>query len=144
MAAVANPYANQDLFVASDVSERMTDLVARSDKEGAKPFSRQVDAWWLALGLGVWIGERTPLPEKTVKFNDGGIFSSDPWRIIQLELIALAYEGPDTLDSPAQVIRLASEYANTGFRWLNEKLLGEAEPTLTLMNRLSDFLGEQA
>src|SRR3954449_13590799 len=139
MAAVANPYGNQDLFIAADVSERMGDLVARSDKDGAKPFPRQVDAWWLALGLGVRSGQRTRLPEKTVKFNDGGILATDPWRITHLELLALAQEGAEVLDSPAQVIRIASEFANTGFQWLIEKLLGEAEPTLTLMNRLSDF-----
>jgi hypothetical protein len=142
MVAVANPYANQDLFIAADVSDRMSDLVARSDKEGAKPFPRQVDAWWLALGLGVRIGERTALPGKTVKFNDGGILATDPWRITQLELLALAQEGAEALDGPAGVIRIASEFANTGFQWLIDKLLGEAEPTLTLMNRLSEFVGE--
>ncbi|HWA67416.1 MAG TPA: hypothetical protein VG899_13735 [Mycobacteriales bacterium] len=137
-AAVANPYANQDLFIASDVRDRMDDLVSRSAQD-ARPFARQVDAWWVALGIGVRLRQRTPLPDKTVKFNDGTILATDPWRITHLELLALAVEGKGVLDSPAQVIRIATEYANAGFAWLIEKLLGEAEPTLTLTNRLSEF-----
>jgi hypothetical protein len=139
MADVINRYSNQDLFIAEDVRDRLGDFVSRSEKDG-KPFARQVDAWWLAIGLGVQIGHRTPLPEKTVKFNDGGILSTDPWRITHLELLALADEGEAVLDSPSQVVRIASEYANTGYPWLIDQLLGEAEPTLTLMNRLSEYL----
>lgn len=137
MVATVNPYAGQDLFIAADVSQRIGDFVSRSDKDG-KPFARQVDAWWLAIGLGVHMGQRIKLPDKTVKFNDGAILSTDPWRITHLELLALAEEGEFVLDKPVQVIRIASEYANAGFPWLIEQLLGEAEPILTLMNRLSD------
>lgn len=139
MAFVANAYTNQDLFIAHDVSERLGDFVSRSERD-AKPFSRQVDAWWLAMGIGVQLGRRTPLPEKTVKFNDGGILSSDPWRITHLEALALAEDGERALDSPSQVIRIASEYANTGFPWLLDQLLGEAEPILTLTNKLGEYI----
>jgi hypothetical protein len=137
-AAVANPYANQDLFIAGDVSDRMGDLVSRSAQD-ERPFARQVDAWWVALDIGVRLGQRAALPDKTVKFNDGAILATDPWRITHLELLALAEEGNGILDSPAQVVRIATEYANAGFVWLIDKLLGEAEPTLTLTNRLSEF-----
>jgi hypothetical protein len=139
VADVVNRYANQDLFIAQEVSEQLANFVSRSDRD-AKPFGRQVDAWWLAIGLGVKIGHRTPLPEKTVKFNDGSILSSDPWRITHLEALALAEGGEQAIDSPSQVIRIAAEYANTGFPWLIGQLLGEAEPTLTLMNRLDEHL----
>jgi hypothetical protein len=138
MVAVVNPYASQDLSIAAEVSERIGDFVSRSEKDG-KPFARQVDAWWLGIGLGVHMGYRTPLPNKTVKFNDGSILSTDPWRINHLELLALAEEGDAILDKPAQVIRIASEYANTGLPWLVDKLLGQHEPVLTLMNRLADL-----
>lgn len=141
MIDVVNRYANQDLFISQEVSDRIGDFVSRSDKD-AKPFARQVDAWWLAIGIGVKIGRRTPLPppDKTVKFNDGGILSTDPWRITHLEALALAEEGEEVIDSPGQVIRIASEYANTGFEWLIDKMLGEAEPTLRLMNELEEQL----
>lgn len=137
MAEVVNRYGNQDLYIAQTVSDRIGDFVSRSDKD-ARPFSRQVDAWWLAIGIGVKMGHRTPLPDKTVKFNDGGILSTDPWRIAHLEALALAEEGEQVIDSPRLVVRIASEYANTGFQWLIDQMLGEAEPTLKLMNSLAD------
>jgi hypothetical protein len=139
MAVVPNPYASQDLFISGEVSDRISDFVARSEKEAAKPFPRQVDAWWVAMGVGVRLGQRTPLPEKTVKFNDGGILASDPWRIAQLELLAVSQLGIEAIESPGQVIRMASEFANAGFEWLFDKLIGEAEPTLTLANRIEEF-----
>lgn len=143
---VVNRYATQDLFVAKDHHEQMQSFVARSEKDG-HPFARQVDIWWAAIGVGVRIGHRTPLPEgdkARVKFNNAAILNTDPWRITHLELLALAEEGPDVLDDPSQVIQIASEYAATGLSWLIEKMLGEAEPTLTLMNRLDEFLPEKA
>ena len=84
MALVANPYASQDLFIASEVSDRMSDLVSRSDKDGSKPFSRQVDAWWFAMCIGIRQGQRTKLPDRTVKFNDGGILGkqSSEWVLV--------------------------------------------------------------
>lgn len=140
MALVANPYASQDLLIGSEVSDRMTDLVSRSDKDGSKPFSRQVDAWWFAMCLGRREGQRTKLPARTVKFNDGGILATDPWRITQLELLTLSELGLDGLQNPAATIRMASEYAQTGFSWLLEAVLGVAEPNLTLINAIDELL----
>jgi len=135
---VVNPYASQDLNIASEVSDRMPELVSRSESD-ARPFSRQVDAWWMAMVIGVWLGQRVALPRDTRKFNDGGILSSDPWRITHLELLALAEADETVLERPAQVIRIAAEYANGGFPWLFDQLVGVAEPNLTLINRLGDL-----
>lgn len=140
MVLLANPYASQDLYISADVSERIGELVSRSEKDGSKPFTRQVDAWWMAMCIGFVRGYGTPLPEKTVKFNDGGILSSDPWRITQLALLTLDQFGPDALETPARAIRMATEYANTGFPWLLERALGEAEPTLAITNALPGLL----
>ncbi|MCC7074554.1 MAG: hypothetical protein IT383_24820 [Deltaproteobacteria bacterium] len=134
---MANNYSSQDLFLAEDLHQRLADFVSRATGDG-KPFARQVDAWWLAIGVGIKIGHRTPLPETTVKFNDAGILSSDPWRIVQLELLAIATDGEAVLESPAQVVRIASEYANTGLRWILDAVLGQAEPSLTLLSRLPE------
>ncbi len=139
MSGVVNPYVSQDLFIAEEHHARLGDFVSRGAKDGL-PFARQVDAWWVAIGVGVRIGAPTPLPEKRVKFNDGAILNSDPWRITHLELLALAEEGEDTLQEPGRVICIVSEYANTGFGWLMETLVGEPEATLTLLNRLQDHL----
>jgi len=50
-----------------------------------------------------------------------------------------AAEGPEILDSPAEVIRMASEFANTGFPELLDRLVGQVEPTLNLMVRLEEL-----
>jgi len=139
--AVVNPYASQDLLIAAANSERMSSIVSR-DEKNPRPFARQVDAWWLAMLVGLEYG-RTPLSGETTKFNDGGVLASDPWRITHLELLAVAEEGVDVLQRPAQVVRIATEYANSGFDWLFEKLTGEAEPTLTLTNSLGQILNEK-
>jgi len=141
MATILNPYANQDLFWPSEFHQNhVKALQGRGDVR--KPFQRQIDLWWCALCLGVKIGQRTPLGPKTklVKFNDGGILSSDPWRITHLELLALAEFGEEGLDNPSGTIQMASEYAATGARVIGEICMGAAEPTLTLLTRLSDYL----
>ena len=141
MPEIANRYATQDLFMSEDSHTRIADLVSRSEKD-AKPFARQVDVWWMAIGIGVKIGDRTPTSNNAVKFNTAAILNSDPWRITHLELLALSAEGEAVLENSSKVIQVASEFANTGLLWLSERLLGEAEPTLTLMNRIDEFLSE--
>ncbi len=136
---VVNPYLAQDLFISEEYHARLGDFVSRDPKD-ALPFSRQVDAWWIAIGIGVRIGVRTPLPEKRVKFNDGAILNSDPWRITHLQLLVLSEEDKESLSEPSRVIRIATEYANTGFGWIMETLVGEPEATLTLMNRIQEHL----
>ena len=133
---IPNRYANYDLHIATQYHERLDSFVSHSGKE-KKLFSRWVDAWWLALTIGVRVGRRSPLPPNVTKFYDGRILSSDPWRITHLELLALAENGPEALDDPRDVIRMASEYANTGFPDLLDHVVGQNEPTLHLISALS-------
>ncbi len=135
---ITNRYVNQDLNIAKSHHDRLGAFVSRSGPAN-KPFSRYVDAWWAAMAIGVRLGRRTPLPPEVKKFNDGRVLSSDPWRITHLELLALAKSGPEALDRPADVIRAASEYANTGFPYLLEQLIGQNEPTLNLMLRVGEI-----
>jgi hypothetical protein len=138
---IPNPYASQDLFVPKDFSDTyVKQLVGRSDAR--KPFARQVDLWWLALGLGLRLGYRTPLGSRDslVKFNDGGILSSDPWRITHIELLALAELGEDGLEDPGQTIQMASEFAATGLKEIAELCAGAPEPTLTVVTRIVDYV----
>ena len=141
MATILNPYANQDLFWPSEFHQNHVKAL-QGQGDVRKPFQRQIDLWWCALCLGVKIGQRTRLGPKAkrVKFNDGGILSSDPWRITHLELLALAEFGEEGLDNPSGTIQMASEYAATGARVIGEICMGAAEPTLTLLTRLSDYL----
>lgn len=141
MSALSNPYANQDLFWPKEFSENYVKSF-QGQRDVRKPFQRQIDLWWCALCLGVRLNRRTLLGprDNLVKFNDGGILSSDPWRITHLELLALAELGEDGLDNPSDTIQMAAQYAATGAKVIEEICAGAAEPTLTLLTRLPDYL----
>ena len=141
MATLSNPYANQDLFWPKEFYQNYVKAFqGRGDVR--KPFRRQIDLWWCALCLGIGLGHRTQLGARgnLVKFNDGGILSSDPWRITHLELLALAELGEEGLDNPSDTIQMTAEYAATGATVIEEICGGAAEPTLTLLTRLPDYL----
>ena len=146
MSLDANPYASQDLRLPQqwhDSYQRYTTL-ARSegrDLDGV-PFPRMIDMWWAALGVGVREGRRSPLGDHPVKFADGAILGSDPWRITHLGLLAIAEEGEVVLDRPAEVIRLACEFAATGSEVLVEAMAGHARPMKPLSTALRTLLSD--
>lgn len=131
MSSVANPYASTDLYMPEQLHATILQFTG-----AGKPFSRQIDAWWLGLCVGVRHGEKRPRSEKRTKFMDGTILASDPWRIVHLELLALAEEGKEILSQPSKVITLASGYVDYGLEWITKQCLGATEPTLALMNAL--------
>ena len=132
-------YGNQDLWLPKRFhTEFVESLVNRSNVRTA--FQRQVDLWWYALGVGVIEGRRTQLPKRDqlVKFNDGAILESDPWRITHLELLALAEEGSVAATNPSVVVQIANEYAITGCGALTDSLRGVVDTQSHLINLISD------
>ena len=142
MASVDNPYVAIDLHLLSDVHARVESLVVNRSSNELAPFDRQIDFWWAGIGIGVALGQRTPTTAAVTKFNTGIILNSDPWRITHLELLALSEDGAEAISDPKRVIRIASEYANTGTLWLSSKLVGEPEPILALANLMVEFYGQ--
>ncbi len=137
----SNHYSNQDLYIAKEFHEVLQNYLTRKELKDL-PFARQIDAWWLALCIGVKIKQRTPLPENKVKFNDGSILDTDPWRLTHLELIALSENNEEILNAPKKVIRIANEYANTGFEWITNKIVGDPDASLTLLHSIKEFIEE--
>jgi len=135
MAVVANPYANLQLQIPMrewDAVRRFTSTFKPEDGSKADidrtPFRRYVDLWWAALIIGVRNGRRSK-PLEYHPFITGVVFNQDPWRIQQLELLALAEAGtPDILDEPGKVITMANEYAASGIGVLIEEMTGQTEP----------------
>jgi hypothetical protein len=135
MAAVANPYVNLDLRIPKrewEAVRRFTATFRRED--GAEldidrsPFDRYVDLWWAALIIGVREGRRSK-PAEWHPITTAVVFNQDPWRIRQLELLALAEAGnTDVLDDPGQIISMANEYAATGIEILIDQMTGQTEP----------------
>ena len=102
-------YRDQDLWIPAFFHKEFVDnnrLVNRGDPR--VPFGRQVDLWWYALGIGVAAGERSPLPgrDQLVRFNEGGILESDPWRITHLELLVLGNKVTNLPQTPQPCYKL--------------------------------------
>ena len=137
MAAVANPFQNLELKVPAadwEAVRRLTTTFRSEDGSRAdpdkSPFQRYVDLWWTGLCIGVSEGRRTK-PDQWHKFNDGGVLSSDPWRISQLQLLALGVVGSaDVLGDPGQIISLANEFAATGLPILVDEVTGKNLPIM--------------
>ena len=102
---------------------------SKSDPDKS-PFGRYVDLWWAGLCLGVHEGRRTR-PDGWHKFNDGGVLSSDPWRISQLQLMAVGHTGgTEVLKDPGEVIAIANEFAATGLPILADAVTGKSLPIM--------------
>jgi hypothetical protein len=145
MADLVSPYVLQDLFLPRAFDDEFADQLVSRAAGGREPFPRKIDLWWTAMMIGVAIGRRTPMPsaDKLSKFNTGAIFSRDPWRIANLELVALAEKGESVIADAGEVLAIGNEYAMTGLEWLAEELRGSAQPVLTLMTALEAILPQE-
>lgn len=133
-----NRYAAIEFYIPKAIHENLDYLLARGESHSL-PFSRQIDLWWAGLCIGLKLGEQASMPAEVSKFAQGTILSSDPWRITHLDLIALSLGGPEMLESPAEIVRAASEYANAGMRHLADALLGTPDPALTFLNWVEEW-----
>lgn len=127
-------YGNQDLYLPRGFHDEFVhDLVRGTD---GLSFSRQVDIWWYALGMGARFTRRTPLPHRDaiVKFHDGVVLETDPWRITHLELLVLAEEGQEAATDPVVVVQIANEYVMTGCNILAPILRGLVDKQMFLLN----------
>lgn len=142
MPDLVTPYVLQDLFLPREFDDEFADQLVSRATGARQPFARKIDLWWMAVMIGVAIGRRTPMPtaDKLIKFNTAAILSRDPWRIANLELIALAEEDDMVISDPSKVLTIGNEYAATGLAWLAEELRGSNHPILDLMTKLHQVL----
>ena len=92
-----NPFQGIDVNIPVDFH----DDVARFSQREGKPisdhssFPRMVDMWFLAMCVAASENRPPADPSKceTRKIIDGNIFSSDPWRVQMLMLVAIAQSG---------------------------------------------------
>jgi len=144
-----NPYQTQELrypkqchdWVLRYTQTKSTD--GRKSRPAQSPFPRMIDLWFLAVCIGARKGKRTRVSkEESTKFIEGSIFSSDPWRVDMLSLLAIGYTGnTEILNQPREVIQLANELAATGypevFQMLEE---GRSEPIWNISHQLFELL----
>ncbi len=142
----SNPFQAIDVDIPSvfhDHFQRYCQSVG-SKTIDQSPFPRMIDMWFLALCLGVKLGLE-PIEvskQETTKIIDGSIFSSDPWRIQLLMIIAIAQTGDvHVVSEPRRVMSIANGLVIAALPNLLEMLKnGRAEPIWNLSESLDELL----
>lgn len=127
---------NQDLRFPEDQYENVRRFTMTKQSESDRnrdniPFERYVDIWWIAMCIGVQEGHRTKLESKKwhTFIRAGEVLPSNPWRLFQLQLLAVGQSGnTDILSKPGEIIAMANEYAATGLPVLLGKVVGSQAP----------------
>jgi hypothetical protein len=145
-----NPFQSVDISVPVEFHD---DLVRYSQREGRaiidnSPFPRMVDMWFLAVCVGARKG-LTPADVRSIqtrKIIDGTIFSSDPWRIYTLMLIAIAHTGGvEIVAEPRKMIDLANGLAVSGLAHVLDMLKdGGSEPIWNLSEAVESLMPKRA
>lgn len=132
---IPNPFLNASLRIPErdwPMVEKFTTTQQGQKDPDKTPFRRYVDLWWAGICIGVQEGRRTELStDQWHRFNDGTVLSTDPWRIIHLQLLAVGIEGDvKILDEPGTIIQMANEYAATGLPVLLDEMNRSTEPIM--------------
>lgn len=144
-----NPFQSMDLRIPARYREDVSRYCQGATQDGRKtglaeaPFPRMVDMWFLAFCIGAKRGNKEELPlDKTHKFMDGTVFSSDSWRIDALMLIAVGVTGDtEILAEPRRVMNLANQYAAGGLPDVIDLLKdGDAEAIYNVSDNLESII----
>ena len=141
-----NPFQAIDINVPLEFHEAFTRYCQRSADAviDESPFPRMVDLWFLSVGVAARLGLE---PADITKFDtrkiiDGSIFSSDPWRVHTLMLIAISKSGDvQVVSEPRTMMALANGLAVAGLPKVIEMLKdGDAEPIWNLSDAIDRML----
>ncbi len=110
------------------------------------PFPRMVDMWFLAICIATKLNLESADISKyeTYKIIEGSIFSSDPWRINALILIAISKtKDVEIVTQPRKIMTLVNGLAVTGMRKMLEMLKdSEDDPIWNLSESLDSLFRE--
>ncbi len=144
-----NPFQAIDIYVPIEFHEAFTRYCQRSADAiiDRCPFPRMVDLWFLSVCVAARLGlEPADITNcETTKIIDGSIFSSDPWRIHMLMLIAIGTtDNVEVVAEPRRIMTLANGLAVAGLPKVIEMLKsGDAEPIWNLSDAIDGILREQ-
>lgn len=145
-----NPFQSIDIDVPVGFHEAFKRYCQKSADaiSDQSPFPRMVDLWFLAVCVGVRIGlEPLDVAQyETVKIIDGSIFSSDPWRVHTLMLLAIGKTGDvNVVADPRKIIKLANGLAAAGLPEVIKMLRdGDSEPIWNLSDAVESLLRAQS
>ena len=144
-----NPFQGIDINVPIE----FRDEFARYCQTGGRcvvdqsPFPRMVDLWFLAICVAV--NKRLKIIDmskydnkETYKIIDGSIFTSDPWRIQALMLIAIGKFGEiEIVSEPRKMMALANGLAVAGLPHVIEMLKdGDDDPIWNLSEAIESIV----
>ena len=144
-----NPFQSIDINVPVEFHEDFDRYCQRSANPiiDQRPFPRMIDLWFLSVCVAVRLGlEPTDISKyETRKIIDGSIFSSDPWRVHTLMLIAIGKTGDvQIVSEPRKMMTLASGLAVAGLPEVLEMLKdGDAEPIWNLSDAVDVLLRKE-
>ena len=140
-----NPFQAIDINVPVELHEAFNQYCHRNVNSiiDQSPFPRMIDFWFLSLCVAVLFGlEPVEVGKNTTKIIDGTIFSSDPWRVHILMLIAIGKTGNvQIVAEPRKMMTIASGLAVAGIPRVIEMLKdGSAEPIWNLSESIDQLL----
>ena len=151
-AALISSLQNQDLKIPEEHIENIRRFTMTGQTGGHKnrdyiPFVRYVDIWWNAMCVGIQEGYRTQLDARQwhTFVRAGEVLPSNPWRIFQLQLLAVGATGnTDILSKPGELITMANEYAATGLPILMNQVLGSEIPIWAITDLLKERVDKKS
>ena len=141
-----NPFQAIDINVPVEFHEAFRRYCQRSANAviDQSPFPRMVDLWFLSVCVAARLNLEPADISKydTRKIIDGSIFSSDPWRVHTLMLIAISQSGDvQIVSEPRKMMALANGLAVGGLPKVIEMLKnGDAEPIWNLSEAIDEIL----
>lgn len=142
----SNPFQTIDINVPVEFHEAFTRYCQRAADAviDQSPFPRMVDLWFLSVCVAsrLQLEPADTANRDTRKIIDGSIFSSDPWRVHTLMLIAIERSGDiQIVSEPRKMMTLANGLAVAGLPKVIEMLKdGDAEPIWNLSDAVDELL----
>lgn len=140
-----NIFAQYQIEMPRAYQDKIKNYVATGSQSQSRenaPFDRQIDFWYMALCLAFYKG-LTPVKEKdTYNAITAEILSRNPYRITQLQMIALTVAGdPSVLLEPKKMLDICINLANAGIPVLVSILSDtEATPLWNIYYELEDLI----
>lgn len=143
-----NPFQTIDINVPVEFHEAFS----RYSQTGGNavidqsPFPRMVDLWFLSVCVAARLSLESADISKydTRKIIDGSIFSSDPWRVHILMMVAIEKTGAvQIVSEPRKMMMIANGLAVAGLPKVIEMLDGNAEPIWNLSDAIETLLTKE-
>ncbi len=143
-----NPFQAIDINVPVEFHETFTRYCQRGANAviDQSPFPRMVDLWFLSICVAARLElKQADIAKHNIrKIMEGSIFSSDPWRVHVLMLVAVGKTGDvQIVSEPRKMMTLVNGLAVAGLPKVIEMLKeGDSEPIWNLSDAIAKILGK--